>query len=220
MINIKPFILYLNAPWIRSYQKPFKYLWRIGLKWKAIPFGEIGAGADTALYSFYMIKLNNLYILSKNKLKKTCIFIGADINSNTSCKDSALHLASFFCGTQKVSNCLGVITSLFEAGKFQMKKAIHWSQGINCIIFLHPILGARVILDSRLSEEKSWLVSIQNQKKGKMPGNNQYQIMTVLGFLVLTLTSQNSLKKNLKFLDRHFLNAFVNKLWFYYVTFY
>lgn len=53
-----------------------------------------------------------------------------------------------------------------------------------------------------------------------MLGNNQYQIMTVLGFLVLTLTSQNSLKKNLKFLDRHFLNAFVNKLWFYYVTFY
>ena len=72
-----------------------------------------------------MIKLNNLYILSMNKLKKTCILIGADINSNTSCKDSALHLASFFCGTQKVSNCLGVITSLFEAGKFQMKKAIH-----------------------------------------------------------------------------------------------
>ncbi|XP_058944968.1 death-associated protein kinase 1 [Pocillopora verrucosa] len=47
-----------------------------------------------------------LYMLNK----------GADINSNTSCKDSALHLASFFCGTQKVSNCLGVITSLFEAG--------------------------------------------------------------------------------------------------------
>lgn len=47
-----------------------------------------------------------LYMLNK----------GADINSNTSCKDSPLHLASFCCGTQKVTNGLGVITSLCEAG--------------------------------------------------------------------------------------------------------
>ncbi|KAJ7384177.1 hypothetical protein OS493_023506 [Desmophyllum pertusum] len=41
---------------------------------------------------------------------------GADVNSNTTCKDSALHLASFCCGTQNVKNGLGVITCLFEAG--------------------------------------------------------------------------------------------------------
>jgi len=41
---------------------------------------------------------------------------GADVNSNTACEDSALHLASFCCATQNVKNGLGIITSLFEAG--------------------------------------------------------------------------------------------------------
>ncbi|XP_078378585.1 uncharacterized protein LOC144661650 isoform X2 [Oculina patagonica] len=41
---------------------------------------------------------------------------GADVNSNTACKDSPLHLASFCCATQDVKNGLGVITSLSEAG--------------------------------------------------------------------------------------------------------
>lgn len=41
---------------------------------------------------------------------------GADVNLNTTCKDSPLHLASFCCATQNVSNGFGVITSLLEAG--------------------------------------------------------------------------------------------------------
>ncbi|XP_068671279.1 ankyrin repeat and EF-hand domain-containing protein 1-like [Montipora capricornis] len=41
---------------------------------------------------------------------------GGDVNSCTTCKDSALHLASFCCATQNVMDGLGVITSLFEAG--------------------------------------------------------------------------------------------------------
>lgn len=45
---------------------------------------------------------------------------GADVNSNTACKDSPLHLASFCCATQDVKNGLGVITSLFEAGTVQL----------------------------------------------------------------------------------------------------
>lgn len=45
---------------------------------------------------------------------------GADVNSNTACKDSPLHLASFCCATQNVKNGFGVITSLLEAGTVQL----------------------------------------------------------------------------------------------------
>lgn len=45
---------------------------------------------------------------------------GADVNLNTTCKDSPLHLASFCCATQNVSNGFGVITSLLEAGTLQL----------------------------------------------------------------------------------------------------
>lgn len=41
---------------------------------------------------------------------------GADVNSCTACKDSALHLASFRCTTQNVTDGLSIITLLFEAG--------------------------------------------------------------------------------------------------------
>ena len=74
-------------------------------------------GADTAVYSCYMVKHINHHIFLSFSLMEHGIFTGADINSNTSCKDSPLHLASFCCGTQKVTNGLGVITSLCEAGE-------------------------------------------------------------------------------------------------------
>jgi len=45
---------------------------------------------------------------------------GADVNLNTTCKDSPLHLASFCCATQNVTNGFGVITSLLEAGTLQL----------------------------------------------------------------------------------------------------
>ncbi|KAM7451605.1 hypothetical protein ABFA07_000926 [Porites harrisoni] len=41
---------------------------------------------------------------------------GADINSNTTCKDGALHLASFCCAKQNIKKGLGIITSLYQAG--------------------------------------------------------------------------------------------------------
>ena len=46
---------------------------------------------------------------------------GADVNLNTTSKDSPLHLASFCCATQSVSNDFGVITSLLEAGILQLE---------------------------------------------------------------------------------------------------
>lgn len=53
---------------------------------------------------------------------------GADVNSNTACKDSPLHLASFCCSTQDVKNGLGVITSLFEAGTVQLITVMYVTQ--------------------------------------------------------------------------------------------
>lgn len=41
---------------------------------------------------------------------------GADVNSRTACKDSAVHLASFCCATQNVKNGLDIITCLYQAG--------------------------------------------------------------------------------------------------------
>jgi len=45
---------------------------------------------------------------------------GADVNLSTTCKDSPLHLASFCCAIQDVTNGFEVITSLLEAGILQL----------------------------------------------------------------------------------------------------
>ena len=53
--------------------------------------------------------------MTLHKYKILCL-IGADINSNTTCKDGALHLASFCCAKQNLKKGLGIITSLYQAG--------------------------------------------------------------------------------------------------------
>lgn len=67
--------------------------------------------SDSGLTLFLCACLSGNSSLISYMLRK-----GADVNSCTACKDSALHLASFRCTTQNVTDGLSIITLLFEAG--------------------------------------------------------------------------------------------------------